>query len=297
MFSGDLAGPHAGRVRRAAARASTRTTWAPRRTRSSAPGPTGRHPLFVGLIGAALARQREERLVEVDAGRRQRMTDTGEPAGEPLADLFAAPAGDPLRAGAPRAGLGRRPGHRRPRPGRCGAPGVPPPPRRRRRARPGRAATGCCCCGSTATRCGWSCGSCRPACSTCDGEDAAGRGPAGARRGGRPVRAGAGTCCWTGSTPRAGWTRRCGSTWPATCPSCRTSTATRASTRSSTWSPGGCRWTRRGTRSWAGGCTTRRRWWVCWPPAPPATRGWATLRPADAPWPEHPSARPTGRAG
>jgi ADP-ribose pyrophosphatase len=26
-------------------------------------------------------------------------------------------------------------------------------------------------------------------------------------------------------------------------------------------------------------------------------QGWATLRPADAPWPEHPSARPSGRAG
>ena len=65
VFSGDVAGPLAGRVRRAAPRGAPVLRGHP-----GAPGvpvpPDRAHPLFAGLVGAALDRQRAERLLDVE---------------------------------------------------------------------------------------------------------------------------------------------------------------------------------------------------------------------------------------
>ena len=91
---------------------------------------------------------------------------------------------------------------------------------------------------------------------------------------------------------RAGSTRRCGSTWPATSSPVPEADRHAARRRGAGYAGAlGRRWTRPATRSSPGGCTT--------PPSAIAVlaalaardQGWATLRPADAPWPSHPAYR------
>ena len=85
------------------------------------------HPLFAGLVGAAIDAQRASRLVEVErqvARDGGRSVTLGAPTARTaeLVDRLERAAGRAQRAGFRRHGLGRRPRHRGPRRGRHGAP-------------------------------------------------------------------------------------------------------------------------------------------------------------------------------
>ena len=247
----------------------TRTTSPPRPTRSSGRGPNRAHPLFAGLVAAAVARQRESRLVEVERHRERcdRRPVSGVDDSGRLHDLVA-----PRPVSAPSSCTPAWSGTSGATPSTSGAAGVVTggsssgTPARSGSSR-WTTRTGWPWSTSTATRSAWCSGSCRPACSTSPAsppveraqrelaEEADLRGRA------------AGTCWSTGCCRRAAARRRSAASWPATCRRCRRRSATsgrrgaghagplgrpgRAPRRAS--SPGGCT-----APTWSSACS--RRW-------------------------------------